>query len=180
MITAPSLEPRNVASQCPTRQLPSRFKYAQGWIPEKDSSSVPQLVPPPAPSPPPPLKSLNQHMMPGARALLAWDFSEGLDHECPSLSSSAHRMCQGAVSTHSCFLRQGGSRWQEGAGEGAKPREPLGEAPGQRLSSPGSRTRRSGVPPKPPASLSSLSDQLMLQRTLYLTSCCGNCGGIPI
>lgn len=117
------------------------------------------------------LRSLDQDIMPGVKALLVLGFSESLGHECPSLRSSAQSVCQGNICTQQCFLRQGsGSRWQERAGEGAKPREPLAEAQGQRLSSLGSRTRRFGVPPKSLASVLFLSDQLMLHRTLYLAN----------
>ena len=60
--------------------------------------------------------------------------------------------------------RNPGSPWEEPKGRG------------RLLQAPTSRTRRSAVPPEPAASVSPLSDQTVLHRPLYLTSCCGNYG----
>lgn len=115
-----------------------------------------------------------------AKACWSWASLRGWTMSALPWGSLAHQTCQGNISIHQCLVGwDRRSRWQERAGEGAKPREPLGGAQGQRLSSPGSRAKRFGVPPKPPASVSPLSDQVMLHRSFYLVIC-GNYGRITV
>lgn len=81
-----------------------------------------------------------------ARALLVMGSTERRDRECPSLGSSAHSKCQGMFPQISASWGEAAAGGGNRAREGAKPREPLGGAQGQRLSSLGSSLQDQEAP----------------------------------